>query len=244
MIAAQTERDAQRFIELGMPESRMHVTGNLKFDISVPASIAEQAQSLKRYLSVNRPVWIAASTQEGEEEFILEAHRQVLVQYSNAILILAPRHPDRIARVAGLCDKYGLRYLKRTDHSDFQENYPVYLLDTLGELHLHYLASQVAFVGGSLVNTGGQNMMEPAGLGLPVLSGPHTYNFTEVTELLLQPGSLIIVNNAAELAQQVCLLLGDANLRHNLGMKGKAVINHNKGNIDRLLQLISPYLSA
>lgn len=243
IIAAQTSDDATRFISFGASKEKVFVTGNLKFDIAIPQSITEQAQSLKRYFSVNRPIWIAASTQEGEERLILDAHNKILADYPDAILILAPRHPERITKVSYLCENMGFIYVKRTDQTPFTEKHSVYLLDTLGELQLHYAASQLAFVGGSLVKTGGQNMMEPASLGLPVISGPHTYNFTEITELLSDQEVLICVSNEVELANEVCKLLGDANRRHSIGEKGREVIESNRGNIDRLMQLIEPYLS-
>lgn len=242
VIAAQTERDAKRFISFGLDKSKVVITGNLKFDITVPHSITEQAESLKRYFSVNRPVWIAASTREGEEEIILKAHQEILKKYPQAILILAPRHPDRVNKVASLCDARNFKYIKRTENRSFSSEYSVYILDTLGELQLHYAASQVAFVGGSLVNTGGQNMMEPASLALPVISGPHTYNFTEVTQLLSENDALVVVSNAEDLATKVSALLSDANHRHNIGEKGRKVIEENKGNLKRLMQIIRPYL--
>jgi 3-deoxy-D-manno-octulosonic-acid transferase len=244
VIAAQTKNDADRFISFGADEDKVFVTGNLKFDITIPHSITEQAQSLKRYFSVNRPIWIAASTQEGEEEIILKAHKTILNKFPDAILILAPRHPERVNKVVALCDISELRYLKRTEQQEFSSELNVYILDTLGELQLHYAASQLAFVGGSLVNTGGQNMMEPASLGLPVITGIHTYNFTEITELLSEQGALIFVSNEQELANEVSELLNDANRRHNVGEKGRQVIESNKGNINNLMEIIEPYLSS
>ncbi|MCZ6802631.1 MAG: lipid IV(A) 3-deoxy-D-manno-octulosonic acid transferase [Proteobacteria bacterium] len=242
IIAAQTSGDATRFISFGATKEKVFVTGNLKFDIAIPQSIIEQAQSLKRYFSVNRPIWIAASTREGEEKIVLDAHRKILSDYPDAILILAPRHPDRITKIASLCENMGFIFVKRTDQIPFTEKHNVYLLDTLGELQLHYAASQLAFVGGSLVKTGGQNMMEPASFGLPIISGPHTFNFTEITELLSGTEVLIRVSNGVELANEVCKLLGDANRRHNIGEKGREVIESNRGNIERLMQIIEPYL--
>jgi len=242
VIAAQTKKDAERFISFGADKDKVFVTGNLKFDITVSHSITEQAQSLKRYFSVNRPIWIAASTQEGEEEIVLEAHNMVLKKYPDAILILAPRHPDRINKVTTLCDSAGLKYVTRTQQKIFSRDLNVYILDTLGELQLHYAASQLAFVGGSLVKTGGQNMMEPASLGLPVITGVHTYNFTEITRLLSEQKALITVSNAQDLAGEVCGFLSDANRRHNVGEKGRLVIESNKGNVDKLMEIIENYI--
>ena len=243
IIAAQTDIDAERFISFGADKNKVIVAGNLKFDITIPHSVTEQAESLKRYFSINRPIWIAASTQEGEEEIILKAHQAILKNYSDAILILAPRHPERVDKVVSLCDAAKLKYIRRTESRSFSSEYSVYILDTLGEMQLHYAASQIAFVGGSLVNTGGQNMMEPASLGLPVISGQYTYNFTEVTQLLTENDALVVVYNAEELAKEVCAMLSDANHRHNMGEKGRKVIEENKGNLKRLMKVIEPYLS-
>jgi 3-deoxy-D-manno-octulosonic-acid transferase len=164
-------------------------------------------------------------------------------QHPDAILIIAPRHPERIDKIANYCKSKSLNYVKRTKQKVFTDQHQVYLLDTLGELQLHYAASQLAFVGGSLVETGGQNMMEPASLGLPVISGPHTFNFTEITELLLKEDVLIRISNESELTNEVSKLLNDANRRHHIGENGRKVIESNKGNIDRLMQLIEPCLS-
>lgn len=243
IIAAQTSSDAERFISFGAVREKVFVTGNLKFDINVPPSIKEQAQSLKRYFSVNRPIWIAASTHEGEDEIILNAHINIMKEFSDAILIVAPRHPERSDKIASLCKKLGLNFVKRSNQKTFTSDHAVYLLDTLGELQLHYAASQVAFVGGSLVATGGQNMMEPASLGLPVITGPHTFNFTEITELLSAQDALIRVSNEQQLMQEVCMLLADANERHHRGEIGREVIESNRGNIRRLMKIIRPYLS-
>ncbi len=243
IVAAQTSKDAERFISFGAAKDKVVVTGNLKFDINVPPSIKEQAQSLKRYFSVNRPVWIAASTHDGEDEIILNAHIKLLKAYPDAILIIAPRHPERSDKIASLCKNLQLNFVKRSDHKTFTTEHAIYLLDTLGELQLHYAASQVAFVGGSLVAKGGQNMMEPASLGLPIITGPYTFNFTEITELLSAGDALIRVSDEQQLMQEVCTLLGDANERHHRGEIGREVIESNKGNIDRLMKLIKPYLS-
>lgn len=243
LIAAQTSKDAERFISFGAKRDKVKVIGNLKFDITIPQSISEQAESLKRYFSVNRIVWMAASTQDGEDEYILEAHKLILKNFPTAILILAPRHPERVADVASLCEGKGFNIIKRTENIPFTEDAQVYLLDTLGELQAHYAASELAFVGGSLVNTGGQNMLEPASLGIPVLSGPNTYNFIEISEMLSDAGVLTWVHSAKELATAVCNLFEDANLRHNIGEKGRNVIESNRGNINHLMAMIEPYLS-
>ncbi|MFL2555867.1 MAG: lipid IV(A) 3-deoxy-D-manno-octulosonic acid transferase [Gammaproteobacteria bacterium] len=242
-IAAQTRADAERFITLGANEKNISITGNLKFDIQVPQSIMEKAEPLRHYFSINRSIWIAASTHEGEEKIILEAHRKILNKHPNAILILAPRHPERVARIIPLCKKANFKYIKRTEEKPFTDENNIFLLDTLGELNLFYAASQVAFVGGSLVRNGGQNMLEPASLNLPVITGPNTHNFSEISELLLQKGALLIAQNEKELSDKVIDLLSDANLRNNMGERGEAVIEANRGSSIKTFELIEKYLN-
>ena len=187
---------------------------------------------------------MAASTNEGEEEIILDAHKKVLSVYSNAILILAPRHPERADKIFTMCKKMGFLTTRRTEHESFSEKHNVFLLDTMGELQLYYAASEIAFVGGSLVNTGGQNMLEPAALNLPLITGPYTYNFLEVRKLLLESDALIQVSNYLELSEKVIELIGDANLRYNLGERARAVVLANRGSSQRAIDIIKPYLPS
>ena len=243
-IAAQTEVDAERFIALGAQHEKVSVVGNLKFDIAIPQSIKEEAEPLRHYFSVNRPVWMAASTHPGEEEIILNAHKRILSKYPDAILILAPRHPERSEKLSLLCKKMNFSLVRRTEEISFDSNHNVFLLDTLGELQLYYAASEVAFVGGSLVNTGGQNMLEPASLNLPIITGPYTYNFFEVSRLLLENEALLLAANDEQLALNVIELLSDANRRHVMGERAKAVILVNRGSSERAAALIEPYLSS
>ena len=166
----------------------------------------------------------------------------MLEHYQNAILILAARHPERNDKLENLCRSNGLTYTKRTENTEFSDKHQVFLLDTLGELQPFYAASQIAFVGGSLVNKGGQNMLEPAKLGLPVLSGPSRYNFTEVSNILEKSGGLITVENAEDLATNVKRLFESANLRHDIGEAGRNSVEMHQGNIDKILQIIRPFL--
>ncbi len=241
-IAAQTKADADRFIMLGAKKENISISGNLKFDIEVQQSVKEEAESLRHYFSISRPIWIAASTHEGEEEIILDAHRNVLSKYQDAILILAPRHPERIKRVVTLCKQGGFKFKRRTKEESFENENSVFLLDTLGELKLYYAASEVAFVGGSLVKNGGQNMLEPASLNLPVITGPYTYNFREISELLFHEGALLLAQNAKELSDRVIDLLSDANLRNSIGDSGETVIKANRGSSNKTFELIEKYL--
>ncbi len=243
IIAAQTQADADRFISLGAINKTVSVAGNLKFDVDIPQSLKEEAEPIRHNFSVNRPIWMAGSTHEGEEEFILKAHRRILSDYPKAILMLAPRHPERADKVFALCKKNGFHTIRRSEEKIFNEHHNVFLLDTLGELQLYYAASEIAFVGGSLVNAGGQNMLEPAALNLPLITGPYTHNFGEIRELLLQKGALLIVQNEKELSDKVIDLLSDANLRNYMGERGEAVIEANRGSSKKTFELIEKYLN-
>jgi len=241
-VAAQTQADADRFITLGVSNKDISVVGNLKFDIDIPQSIKEEAEPLRHDFSVSRPIWMAASTHDGEEEIILNAHKSILSTHPDAILILAPRHPDRADKIFTMCKKMGLHTTRRTEQESFSDQHNVFLLDTLGELQLYYAASEIAFVGGSLVNTGGQNMLEPAALNLPLITGPYTYNFLEVRNLLLESEALIVVSNSLGLSEKVIELIGDANLRHSMGERARAVVLANRGSSERVITMIKPYL--
>ena len=227
---------------MGVSSEKVLITGNLKFDVNLPPNLKEQVQSVKRYFSQVRPVWIAASTHYGENEIILKAHIQVMKVSPDAILILAPRHPDQTDKIEFLCKELQLNFVKHSNQKMFTIEHSVYILDTLGELLLHYAASQVAFVGGSLIAKGGQNIIEPASLGLPIITGPYMFNFTEINELLSEQDAIAYVSNEQELAQKVCMFLSNDNERHDIGETGRKVVEANKGNVIRLMKIIKPYL--
>jgi 3-deoxy-D-manno-octulosonic-acid transferase len=242
LIAAQARADADHFVRLGAPPERVHLTGSIKFDLTLPASLREQAEALRRRWGVDRSVWVAASTHEGEDESVLDAFERVLQSCPDSLLMLVPRHPERFGRVLAMARRRGLRIVQRTqaraDCSDAQ----VFLGDTMGELPLFFAAADVAFVGGSLVPTGGHNMLEPAAVGLPVLFGPHVFNFAEVSQLLLERAAARQVRGPAELAAAVCELFQDAEARNAMGERGRQVVDENRGALERLLVLLAPYL--
>ena len=244
LIVAQGKKDAERLIALGAAEDKVNVTGNLKYDIHFPHSVTEQAQALRRFLSVNRPIWIAASTHEGEEKIILEAFDKVLEKQSQCLLVIVPRHPERAAGVRELCIRRNLNVLCKSDNRECDENVKVFILDTLGELPMYYAAADVAFVGGSLTEIGGHNMLEPACLGLPVIMGPHVFNFQEISQLLLDEGAAWKVASADELSIKVSGLLVDANLRHSTGERGRNIVLKNRGNVEKIMDLIRDFFRA
>ncbi|HEY5719372.1 MAG TPA: lipid IV(A) 3-deoxy-D-manno-octulosonic acid transferase [Gammaproteobacteria bacterium] len=235
-VAAQAQADAERLVALGAPAARVSVTGSIKFDLEVPDAVPQAAVALRTRCG-SRPVWIAGSTHEGEEVRVLEAHARLRQRHPDALLVLVPRHPERFRAVAELAAQRGFRVARRSGGESPAEA-DVYLGDTMGELLLLYAAADVAFVGGSLVPTGGHNLLEPAALGRPVLTGPHLHNFTLIAELLLEAGAAWQVADAAELADKVALLLDDAGRRAGMGDAGQAVVARNRGALERLERLV------
>ena len=241
LIIAQGQKDAERLIALGADREKVKVTGNLKFDINFPHSVSEQAQAIRRYLSVNRPVWIAASTHEGEERIILDSFAKILEKQSRCLLVIVPRHPERSPGIKTLCNRRNLKVLCKTENAVCDESIQVFILDTLGELPMYYAAADVAFVGGSFTEIGGHNMLEPASLGVPVIMGPHVFNFQEISQLLLDERAAWKVSCADELSSRVCGLLDDANLRHNTGERGRNIVLKNRGNVENVMKLLRDF---
>ncbi|MEJ1412536.1 MAG: lipid IV(A) 3-deoxy-D-manno-octulosonic acid transferase [Candidatus Sedimenticola sp. (ex Thyasira tokunagai)] len=241
LVAAQAPADAERFLGLGVPPGQVRVTGSIKFDIRLPASLREQADVLRRQWG-DRSVWVAASTHEGEDEQVLEAHRLVMQQQPDALLVLVPRHPERFDRVAALCVSEGFNLARRSGSEPCGEAVSVFLGDTMGELTLFLGAADVAFVGGSLVATGGHNVLEPAALGVPVVFGPHMFNFEAISRMLLAEEAAVEVVSAHELAVTVSSWLGDASERTRIGENGGRMVESNRGALERLLSLIEDAL--
>ncbi|WP_455230099.1 lipid IV(A) 3-deoxy-D-manno-octulosonic acid transferase [Geopseudomonas aromaticivorans] len=235
-IAAQTEAEAERFRQLGARPECVSVTGSIKFDLTIDRELKPRAQALRAsWGATNRPVWIAASTHAGEDEIVLAAHRQLLSGQPESLLILVPRHPERFESVHVLCRREGFTTVRRSSGQPVGEGDQVLLGDTMGELLFLYALADVAFVGGSLVPSGGHNLLEPAALGLPVLSGPHLFNFLEIAAQLRAAGALQEVAGAEGLARQLqCLLIGAESLRC-MGAAGIGVLRANHGALERLL---------
>lgn len=236
-IAAQTEADAARFRALGVAADRVFVTGSIKFDIRIRASLEEQVEVLRREWG-GRPVWVAGSTHEGEDELVLQAHHKVLSSFPNALLILVPRHPERFERVAGLCKREHLQLARRSRPGSYSPQTQVYLGDTMGELPVVIGSADVAFIGGSLVPTGGHNMLEAAAQGVAVCFGPHVFNFAAISELLVAEGAARRVGDEVELAQQVIAWFRDATARAEVGENGRRVVRQNRGALARLVDLL------
>lgn len=232
-LLCQHQDDAERFARLGIGRERLAVTGSIKFDIQLGDEVQARGQALRQQLGQSRPVWIAASTHQGEDEQVLAAFDLVLQRHPQALLILVPRHPERFDRVAELCAPYGC--VRRTGGAPIRETDKVYLGDTMGELPLMLAAADVAFVGGSLVKVGGHNLLEPAALGKPCLTGPAYFNFSDITRQLVAQGGAALVADAAVLGEKVSELLADEGERSQMGEQARAVVLRNQGALARTL---------
>ncbi|XTD38477.1 lipid IV(A) 3-deoxy-D-manno-octulosonic acid transferase [Citrobacter murliniae] len=242
LIAAQNEEDGARFITLGARNNQVTVTGSLKFDISVTPQLAAKAITLRRQWAPHRPVWIATSTHDGEESIIIAAHQALLNQFPNLLLILVPRHPERFPDAINLVRQAGLSYTTRSSGEVPSSATQVVIGDTMGELMLLYGIADLAFVGGSLVERGGHNPLEAAAHAIPVLMGPHTFNFKDICARLEQASGLITVTDATTLVKEISSLLTDADYRSFYGRHAVEVLYQNQGALQRLLQLLEPYL--
>ncbi len=241
-VGAQTEQDAARFRDIGPEGLDVRVTGNLKFHYRPADGVAEQGAELRRHIGPARPVWIAASTHEPEEHVALTAHRHLLAQRNDALLILAPRHRERFAVTRGYLEQSELKIGLRSRDGEPPPGAQVFLLDSLGEMNAYYAAADIAFVGGSIARVGGHNLLEPAALGLPVLAGPHLFQTRETARLLGEAGALFTVGDPTELAAQLERLLADADARRAAGEAARACLEAGQDVLERTLGLIEPLL--
>ncbi|UVK79306.1 MAG: KDO transferase [Sodalis sp. Ffu] len=242
LIAAQNEEDGARFLELGLKKNQLVVTGSLKFDISLTRELAIRSLTLRRQWAPCRYVWIATSTHEGEEMLMLEAHRQLLAIFPDLLLILVPRHPERFPMVRKITWKAGFNYILRSSGGIPSKNTQVVIGDSMGELMLMYGIADLAFVGGSLVSRGGHNPLEAAVHAIPVLMGPYTFNFHDICSKLNEAGGLITVTDVTSLVKEVSTLLNDEDYRIYHGRHVFEVLYQNQGALQRLLNLLEPYL--
>jgi 3-deoxy-D-manno-octulosonic-acid transferase len=237
LIAVQTEAEAERFRALGAPAERVQVTGSIKFDLRVePALLARAAEQRQQWQLDARPVWIAASTHDGEDAVLLDAHRHLLAIHPDALLILVPRHLERFETVFAQIRQQGFQASRRSTGEAVGAGTQVLLGDTMGELLFLYALADLAFVGGSLVANGGHNLLEPAALGKPVLSGPHLFNFLEIAELLRKAGALIEVDDASGLTTALRRLIELPRDAERMAAAGQTVMRANQGALGRLLE--------
>jgi 3-deoxy-D-manno-octulosonic-acid transferase len=237
LLCVQTLNDAQRLRNLGAPERRVKVTGNLKFDVALPPRLLDEGHELRALWGRARPVWIAASTHGGEERQVLDAFAALRAGFPDLLLVLVPRHPERFGAVARLCRRRGHRVaLRSRERGALPAGTAVLVGDTMGELQRLYAASDVAFIGGSLVPKGGQNLLEACAVQVPVIFGPHMFHFEEIASMALERGAARQVHDSAELASAVALYFEQPELRRAAGRAAHTLVTDNHGALERTLR--------
>ena len=237
IILAQFESDKKRFLELANPKE-INICGNLKFDQDVPSELEEISKTIRKDWSIdgeNRYTLIAASTHEGEEVIVLEAFKNLIKKHPHALLILVPRHLERFEKVKKIVRDSGLRMASRSKKTEVVPKTQVLLGDTIGELNFLYSLADIAFVGGSLIDHGGQNLLEPSAQSLPLLSGPSLRNFSDISDQLIDKGCLEIVHNSEQLSHKfIEYVENDTDLRSK-GSAAFEVFNSNRGALQIIL---------
>ncbi|HXD38028.1 MAG TPA: lipid IV(A) 3-deoxy-D-manno-octulosonic acid transferase [Rhodanobacter sp.] len=242
LIAAQSRTDAARYRLLGADPQKVLVSGNMKFDMPIPEGAVATGAAMRAHWGPRRPVWMAASTHEGEELAALEAHLKVLRRLPDALLLLAPRHPERFRVVEHTVRSLGFKVATRSVDGVPSGAHQVCVIDAMGQLMPFFASSDVAFVGGSLVPIGGHNVLEPAALSVPVLVGPHTFNFEEITRSLIEQGGAERVPDADQLGPEVLRLLLDGAHRERMGEAAQQVFERERGAVQRVMRLVDGLL--
>lgn len=246
LVAAQHRNDAQRFIELGIEENKVDVTGSIKFDISVPDQVVAQGQELKALWGQDRPVLVLASSHEGEDDLILNSYQQLLESFADLLLVIVPRHPERFDEVAALVLDRELHLVRRSEafeKGNLQANpmTQVYLADTMGEMLLLLASADIAVIGGSFIEHGGHNPLEACALSKAVIMGPSDYNFSAIAQQLIQQGAMQ-QTSAEQLTICIKQLLERPELRNEMGSSGKQVVADNQGAVKRLTEIVGEQL--
>lgn len=244
VIAAQAKADADRFINLGAASANVKITGSLKFNVHIEPKGKNQVLFFQGLKSLDRPIVIAASTREGEEERVLSAFAQCLKAEPSLLLILVPRHPERFVSVARLCKERGFCLSRRSEDRQVGPGIQIVIGDSMGEMQDYYGVADIAFVGGSLVNTGCQNVLEPAAMAIPVIVGPSQHNFATICKQLEQTGGLKTVQDEAQLAALILQLLADRMALQKMGEQGKALVAANQNALPALLKIVEPLIQT
>jgi len=234
-IAAQSAEDAARLSALGA--HNVSVMGNLKYDIAPPPDILESGKQLRLQFGAERPVFLAASTRIGEEALLLDALKQI--DSPKLLSVIVPRHPQRFDEVAALLTQHNIPFQRRSENRAIAADTQVVLGDSMGEMFAYYAACDIAFIGGSLLPFGGQNLIEACSVGKPVLIGPHTYNFTEASNLAVEQGAAVRVQGTESLTATLRHLLQQPEKLNQMGNAGLAFVNANRGATEQALLLIS-----
>ena len=241
LVAAQSHADAGRFVRLGAPRERVLEVGNLKYDVAVAGETAALIVESRTHLGA-RPVWIAASTHEGEEAAVIALHQRLRACHPGLLLLWAPRHPERFRAVTQAAVAAGWRVATRKLTHWPDDNDDAFVIDTLGELAAFYACAQVAFVGGSLQQVGGHNLLEPAAVGTAVVSGPHLHNFSDIARRMREAGALRVGEDVEAVGDALDDLLGDADARAQMTRAGRMLVEQGRGALARTLELIEPVL--
>ncbi len=238
LIAARGEQDALHFEQLGAYSEQVVVCGNIKFDLQLPAGLAEQGKQLRQQWGENRPVWVAASTHQGEDESVLRVFAHLREQLPDLLLVIVPRHPERFDAVARLCAATGFASVRRSSGAAFSPETVIIVGDSMGEMLLWYAAADVAFIGGSLIAHGGHNPLEAAAFGVPVVSGGHVHNFADIFPPLCEAGGAVLVADEALLYAQLLAWLQDAAAQQQAGDAAKVFFQQNQGALACLMHQI------
>jgi 3-deoxy-D-manno-octulosonic-acid transferase len=238
LVATQTEDDATRFISIGADSSKVKTLGNIKFDIKVPQETIEQGIQLKIDLFGGRFVWLIASTHKDEESIFLDLYQEIKKKIPELLLVIAPRHPERFSEVKKQCEQQQLAVVLRTSKENVRSDTDVYLADTLGELKMLYASADVAFVGGSMVPSGGHNILEAVAVGVPVMFGPYMSNFKEIARKVLVANAAIQCKDEAALILNLLILYDQPSYRATLVEKAKAFMIQNQGATDKICKTL------
>ena len=237
-IAAQSEQDAQRFQRLGASAAQLSIMGNLKFEMQLPDDFSTRVRTLKDTMGSERNVWVAGSTHSGEDAQLLAAHRRVLESCDDALLVIAPRHPERAGEISALCRKSGVESRFSTGTASLGNDVQVLIVDTLGELVYFYGVALAVFVGGSLVPTGGHNPVEAILAGAPVITGSNTDNFKSIYRDMIDSKAARMIETEQALADLICKWFSDAEQRKNIVDAGLRLVEKNRGALQRCLRLV------
>jgi 3-deoxy-D-manno-octulosonic-acid transferase len=237
-VGAQSTKDAERLLACGAPKQRTEITGNLKFDLEVAATLATEAETLRASWGANRPVLTAGSTRPGDDAVLIPAFQGIREQAPDALLIIAPRHPERFEETAKIAGSAGLRVALRSQGAACPADADCFVIDTMGELMRYYACGDVTFVGGTFADVGGHNLLEPAALGKPVLFGPHTYNTVEVAQALEESGGGKRLASREELVTAVLDWFNNADRRHRAGKAALELAESGRGALALTLQAV------
>jgi len=244
LVLCQYKNDACRFDSLGISKDKIHVTGSVKYDVDIDSSHRELGLALRAQLETGQPVWIAASTHDGEDEQILTVHQNLREVYPSAVLILVPRHPERFESTFQQAKTQGFKVYRRTEEAKIPKDCEVFVVDVMGELLAFYAASDIAFIGGSLIEVGGHNPIEPGALGLPILAGPHMFNFEAVCQQLVSSGGMEIVQDKAMLLNFLTALIANPESAKEKGQKALAEVEASKGAVARVVDYLVPLIES